>query len=499
MSHSSRIGIFLSDDKVVVVESDRNKPQKIISAPLASSTESPFRSDITDEIQTVALLQKLFRENKISLGPACVSIPLKEVILRSFVIPWMPAYELNNGVYYEAKKYVPFDLKDVDFVYQPVAFAENKQRRWRIILYAVRKQTVEKYDRILKQIGCKPFVYEPSPVSLIKELIARNDLKPDQNIAVVYVQQRHGQIIFYEKGSSYFVREFFLPVPEGNDPQAAVHSMRTSLFSEIKKSFQYYNRQFSQQKIEEALVLSDAADEKLGGILMEELSVKARTVDSSVVAGQQTLRGLEIMCACGVCLTNVPSALTSFNFLQKKGISQSSTAVLSWDLKELWPALHTAVIGVLVLAGAFVFGQLKLRDIHQQLDRVVLRQGSFANTPLEDIQTRIKANKDDLNGYKNIPLHTHMASLLVKVTKALPDGVWLKELNIHYGQSDRVVLSLDGYVYSADTEAQFKIVNELLSNLKAQKSFSSQDLQVTTMQRQKLHNRQVVYFQIKTS
>ena len=499
MSYSSRIGIFLGDDKITVVELDQNKPRKIASTLLSPSTDSPFRSDLTEEIQTIALMQKLLRENKINPAPACISIPLQELLLRSFVIPWMPPHELDNVVYYEAKKYVPFDLKDLDFVYQSVAFTENKQRRWRIIFYAVPKLTVEKYDRILKQIGCKPFVYEPSPVSLAKELIIRNDLRLNQQMFVVHVRGHKGQIIFYEKGISYFAREFSLSVPEGNEPKAAADAMRARLLGEIRKSLEYYSRSFTQEKIEEALVLSDVPNQELAGILMEEFSVKARTVESSAAAGQQTFTGLEMMCACGACRTNLPSGLASFNFLQKKGNPQFSAAILSWDIKDLWPAMKTAVIGVLVLAGIFVFGQLKLRDMHQRLDSLASQQGVFVSTTVDTLQAEMKLNKGKLDGYQKIPLHSHTAAALAQVTRALPAGVWLKELNMHYGPHERIILELDGYVYLADANAQFKTVNEFLSNLKAQKFFSSEDLQVTTMQRQKLNDQQVVYFKIEIS
>ncbi len=494
MLESVKIGLFLNDDKVTLVESDHNKPQKIVSATVTSSTDTPFPSDLSEEIPFVALLQKLLRDNKINPGPAGISIPAKEVLLRTFVLPWMSSTEANQAIAFEAKKYVPFDLSDLSYTYHSMTWVENNRKLLWVIFYAIRKQTLEKYDRLLKQIGCKPTLYEPSPVSLAKELIIKKHLRLSQKtIAVIHVHEQYGQIIFYEKGIAYFLREFTLPLSTGNKPQ----SIDTYLVNEASKSFDYYSRQFSKQKAEEVLLFLTTPDRKLAAILAQELSVKVKMVEPITMVGSQRLTGLDSFYACGVSLKNSPLRSVSFNFLKDK--SFESASLVSWNIVELVPALKTAVISILVLAVIFMGGQWQLKGNEKQLHSLFLNQGALASVPVDQIQAQMGQNQVKLDEYKKIPVRTHLTPSLIRITRALPSGVWLKALRIHYNSAGQIVLNLDGYVSSQDFNAQVKIVNEVLSNLKVDKVLSLSNLQITMTQKEIVNNHAVLYFRMESS
>ena len=512
MPSPQRIGFYLTDDNVVLVESNQNKLQKIVSLPvtLQDSTKSaPLNADLSNEIQMVSFLQKAFREQKIDPGQVCVSLPIKEVFLRSFVIPLMPASELNNVIYYEAKKYVPFDLKSLDYLYKAIPFIENKQKRLRIIFYGARKLTLEKYDRIFKQIGCKPILYEPALISLVKQLIDKNHIRPEQNIVVVYVRDHYGQIIFYEKGISYFVREFPLNVTDAHDPKAGPEIIRMQILREVRKSIEYYSRQFSQEKVKEILVLTPEPDKDLVQILTEELSLKARSITPSVTVGLQTFVGMEILCACGSCVTKGPSNLASFNFLQATQAPQPSdptkampwyvTQLITWDIKEIKYLIQTIIVCALLLGGAFAFSRIKLQDIKKQNDSLTHHQVTLDNKSVEDIEAEIKNNIDKLKNYKKILQPTSMAFFLVGITKALPPGIWLDNVKIQSADSSHISIEINGWAYLKKVDAQFRTVKTYLSNLKANELFSSVKLKVNTREKTQKNDYDVVSFSISGS
>ncbi len=513
MSNSQRIGLYLTEENIILAESNLKSLQKVVSSPIVSSLvpskDTPFHSDVTEEVQIISTFQRLLRENKIEEGSACVSIPIKEVFLRSFTLPSMPASELNSVVYYEAKKYIPFDLKLLDYVYQSVPFVENKQKRLRIIFYAIRKQTIEKYNRILKQTTCKPFVYEPSLVSLAKQLITKAQLRIDQKAVVVYVHANYGQIIFYDKGFSYFVREFSLTPPDVDDPKMVSDFLRDNILREVRNSLGYYSRQFSQDKIQEILVLATVPDAELVKVLTEELSVKVRMVEPSVTAGLQTFAGMDAMCACGACITKVPSAFLAFNFLQAKSEPQSVgsakgsffiSQLLSWEISDFIYAIQAAVICILLLGGGWFYGRFKLQETQKQSNNLTMQQGELANQSINEIEAQIKKNKDQLSAYNKILKNrNHISSKLINLTKALPEGAWLEGASF-FADTSRTPMELKGYIYSPGQQGtQFKLVNDFLARLKKDKDFSSVKLKLKSTQEQKINDHDAVHFLITGS
>lgn len=515
MANLDRIGIYLTDQVIVLTNSNRNKLQRVLSAPLNSILSPPkdasFSSEATDEVQIVSHIQKVFRDEKINPGQVCVSIPIEEIFLRSFVMPWMTSSELNNAVFYEAKKYLPFDLKLLDYMYQPVVQIEGNQKRWRIIFYAVRKQTLEKYERIIKQIGGKPFIFEPALVSLAKHLVFKKYLRIDQSTVVVYINKQDVHIVFYEKGIAYFVRDFVLSAVEGHDPNAASDAARAQLIREVRKSFGYYNSQFSQEKIKEVLILTDIPDPELTRILTEELTVKVRVEDPSVSVGLQRHLGMDSLCAWGSCLDKVSSKFNAFNFLESKASSQAggfSPSTIAFDLSQMLgltkedfkPAIIAVLLCSLLLGGSFYIGQQKLDVVKKQNEKMAKTDKDFLNFSVEQLKLEIKTDKDKIDNYEKIQSQsTHMAPMVVILTRAIPPGIWLQEAKITNLSNNRVSLELTGYIYVKDKGVEYRKVSEFLNNLRESKYFSDLTFSSTSPQKKELDGQAVSTFTITGS
>ncbi|MBF0489830.1 MAG: pilus assembly protein PilM [Candidatus Omnitrophica bacterium] len=514
MANSQKIGLYLTEDKIVLSEVDSKNQQKIISSPITLSViptqDVPLNPDANEEIHLVSTFQKMLRENKIDEPSVSVSVPTKDVFLRSFVVPWMLTSELNSVVFYEAKKYVPFDLKLLEYVYQSIPFKENKQKRLRIVFFAVRKQMVAKYDRIFKQAGCKPVVYEPSLVSLAKWLISKKQLSADQKTAVVYIHDNSGQIIFYEKGIAFFVREFSLSSTETPEEKDGPDTLRASILREIRKSFGYYDRQFSQEKIKEILLLAPQPDLELNKILTEELSVKVRTADSSIVSGGQKIEGMDVLCACGVGVSRVPSKLSAFNFIKAKLKAQPEVSIgkisnidltpfYQWDLEELMYGIQAAIVCVLLLIGIFVFSKVQLQNMEKHDAELMKNQGDLASKTVEMLDADTQRNKGTIESYKKIlESRTHISSMMVFVTQALPEGVWLDNLDLS-NDVNKMSIKMSGYFMASDQGEQFKPVYDFLSALKKDKHFLSMKFNLNGIQKKSMGSKDLLYFSITGS
>jgi len=135
MASSKRIGFFWGEEKITLVEFEKNTPLQVVFSPLNSKTSalSPFSSNLTEEIQIIAILQKMLQDHKIAGRSFYVSLPMKEIILRSFIIPFVQKEDIQSAIKFEAKKYMPFDIQDLSFVFHTIPFAEGQGKRLLVI------------------------------------------------------------------------------------------------------------------------------------------------------------------------------------------------------------------------------------------------------------------------------------------------------------------------------------------------------------------------------
>jgi Tfp pilus assembly PilM family ATPase len=142
MASSKKIGLYCGEEKLTLVELEKNTSLQVVSASMGAKTDSnlPFSSNLTEEIQITALLGKILQDYKIKGVDFCVSLPMKDIILRSFVIPRVNANEIQNVIKFEAKKYMPFDIQELSFVFHAVPFTENQVRHYQIIFMRCAKR-----------------------------------------------------------------------------------------------------------------------------------------------------------------------------------------------------------------------------------------------------------------------------------------------------------------------------------------------------------------------
>ena len=505
MLGSRKLGLFWGQDGFVLVETDGNLPVQAVAAPFGDAvkrSDSPFSSDLTEEIQIVALLQKNLRDRRIDASRVFLSLPFKDVILRSFVVPSVKPEELGGLVEFEAKKYLPFDVKELAFVYYPLPVVDNKIRKLRIIFYAIRKDVLEKYERICAQANLAVAGAQPAAVDLARALFSRNLMRLDQRIAVLYIDGHAGRMMFFDKGIIQFMREFSLLAP-GGEGAPDMEVVKSRLLNETRNSMDYYSRQFSKDKLNEVIVLGPEGTKDLAQLIGNDLGLPVKYFLPSLNVPLLEGTGVEGLCAFGACVSNVPASLPAFNFSQKKPVAAAQNKVfgLSFDVKEFMPALQAGVACVEVLAAAFAGAQWKLKALLSKITDLSSAQGEMLAMNVEDIQQKIAGNTDKLKGYKKIRTKTDVALLLVHAVRVLPEGMWLKDLSVRYGADDKVTMDIAGYAYAADLNKQLRSVNALVAALRSSKELSGaiSSVQLTSMQRQDINNVAVTSFVISCS
>lgn len=502
MASLKRIGFFWGEEKVTLVEFEKNAPREIISLPfnLKSSTPSPFSSNLTGEIQITAIFQQMLQDNKITDGTFYVSLPMKEIILRSFFIPFVKQEDVPNTIKFEAKKYLPIDIQGLSYVFYTVPFMENQVKRLQVIFFAVRTESLDRYERIFKQCNTEVFYCEPCVVSLAKILLFKKEISPTDHLAFLVLDKNLGRICFIDRGIPQFVRDFSISVqPLSAETQGPAETLNLKIVNEVANSFDFYARQFSGDRMDQILVSGEDLDQDLFSALEAELKLKVRKTAPLVMLGRSN--DMDTVFAMGACVTPPLPSLTGFNFIKNK----VAKASLINDLMEMLSAyreiLFVLLICAISLVGVYIFFQVQLKVTQQQYDQLSAKQGIYGVETTDSIQAEIQQNTDKLTTYKNIRMKSDMVLILLRVASHLPQGAMLKNLNISYNKADpndaHVTIEMDGDVFKEDSNEEIKVVNQIFSDFKNDKELARFIKDVTvTLNLEELNGRQDTGFTI---
>ncbi len=121
--------------------------------------------------QMAGILRSLMQKAGVSTKRCVISLPNSAVFTSVIQLPKMSDNELNSAVEYEAKKYVPLTLSEIDLSWTPVGGKPDQDGGLKILLTAVPKQVTKNYMRVFESAGLEPEVGEIEALALIRSLI----------------------------------------------------------------------------------------------------------------------------------------------------------------------------------------------------------------------------------------------------------------------------------------------------------------------------------------
>jgi len=475
MASTKRIGFFWGEEKITIVDFDKNLPLKVVSSPLGSKTgtPSPFSSNLTEEIQITAILQKMLQDHQIKGVAFYVSLPMKEIILRSFIIPMVKDEEIQSAIKFEAKKYMPFDIQDLTFVFHTIPFSENQTKRLQVIFFAARKEVLARYDRIFKQVNAEVAYCEPYMVSLTKSLLFKKEIKTTDHLAFLILEKTLGRICFIDEGIPQFIREF--PLASPTTPEEAPESsesLNLKIVNEVGNSFDFYARQFNGERIEQMLVSSEFVQKDLLNVLETELKVKIKKISPVISSGGGVQSSdMDAVFAMGACVTPSLECLSEFNFLGQKTSKSKYKSIISLGLKSYKDIIILMVLCAACLLGEFGYFQFQIKGTESNYHMVSAKEGDFLSEPTDSVQSDVSQNTDLLNKYKGIRTKSDVSLILLKIASHLPIGAKLTDLTIKYDDTDsnkaKINIEMSGTVYKDDPNDEIVVANHIYSELKA--------------------------------
>ena len=496
------LGVFFGKSSLSVVETEDQHPAKFFTTDYnlfeQGSTEHSSPKSAPLEIKLTAILQKTLREQKITSTEAGLSLPSKDVIFRSFTIPWMPANEIKQVVDFESRKYVPFRLSELSYTYYPVTIPDKINKAIRVLFAAIKNDVLENYCKILTNGGLRVKFIEPAPISLIRVLTFKKLIPRGQRIAVVQADESEGKIIIIDQGIPQFIRDFHLgPVVNGPDKPAENKDFRNlKLFNEVKISLDYYGRQNTRDKVNGIITLSESEEktnefsERFG----RELGIPVTTLDAKSILNTQSVNTIDLLNAYGMGLRNAAPLAVSFDLQRKiEGRPPEESGFQEITPLNYRSFVKMAVICIVLIAATFGLSNLSVEEQRRKLESIKKQAGIFQDLSEEDIEKKVQEIIQKQAVYKNVSPKSDAAFFLNMIPRFLPQGTWLKELTVNFSvestdsknsaksgsshaipqpqEEKQVKVNLTGYAFVENINQQLRLVKNLISNMKDNKEF----------------------------
>lgn len=526
MAPKKQLGISLGKRSISLVETEAQLPKTFIKIPhnLFNNQTVTAGKDSSDEDRLINDIKNFLQDNKIIAKIANLSLPSDDIIFRSFIIPPMTSHEIPGVVDFEARKYIPFRLEDLAYTYYPVKIPGDDSNRIRVLFVAIRKDIIERYVLLFARAGLQILYSEPSPMSLVRVLMIKNQIQENARIAIIQMEETGGKIIIINKRIPRFVRNFQLLVSQSQESGTDANFLSARLFNEIRISFDYYDRQHPQEGINKIIALSKIPSDDLSKSLSKEFDIPSISLKNNTIFGVDQPIDIQLVSAFGIGLKSIVAHDVNFDLLGTHLQIKPEACPINYR------ALAKIGVGCLLCIGlTFFFSNKTLSGYKQKSITLTKQQGVFEILSTIDIEKKTKEVNDKFIAYKNARVQTNVSSFLVRVPQLMPDGIWLKEFAIQYseiqsqdenkpnapsassrpvgppgpgpggpqgppggsfegpgpvGQSGlfgqkgestepntKISIQLEGYAYAEETNQQIRMINRFLTRLKNDKDF----------------------------
>src|SRR5690606_35947362 len=114
---------------------------------------------IISKLPVAEAIEEIFRTQKIKNSRIATSISGHSVIVKKITLPALSREELDESIQWEAERYIPFDISDVNVDYQIIRESPEGQKL-DIILVAAKKEKITDYTSVISMAGKIPVVVD---------------------------------------------------------------------------------------------------------------------------------------------------------------------------------------------------------------------------------------------------------------------------------------------------------------------------------------------------
>lgn len=305
----SVIGVDIGSYAIKAIECSVEKDARRLNR-LAVQNISQAASD--DELKDA--LKNIIEKNGISSKNVHISLSGPNITVRFVTMPKMSKEDLKKALAFEADKYIPFSIDEVDMDASILGDAPEEKNKMRVLLSAAKKDITRKRVELFKELGLNVKLVDIDAFCVFNAFTASSGpASGDKSIALLNLGHKYTNVIVFKENSPFFTRDVKAggeesaagdtageSEPKNETPpadaaeaskspdsqaraeagQSAVEKrVLNSLIDEIRLSFGYYENQFG-KPIDEVYVSGGlAANQDFVKLFEEQVGVAPRAWD----------------------------------------------------------------------------------------------------------------------------------------------------------------------------------------------------------------------------
>ena len=263
---------------------------------------------IMDALSVSSAIEKIFMECKIKTRNVATSVSGHSVIVKRITVAAATEEELYSQIPYEAQQHIPFDMADVNLIYQPLGPAVSGPGT-DVMLVAVKREKILNHTNVLSQAARTPTVVDYDGFAVFNAFEVNYDVAPDQLVALLNIGASIMNIVIGRGGTPLFTRDVSVggnqytdtlqkeldlsfddaeKLKQGKEvpniaPDAKTPHLRSVseiLMLEIQKTFDFFRQTTSTENIQRILAAGGTA--KIEGLvdqLKEEFNIPVELIN----------------------------------------------------------------------------------------------------------------------------------------------------------------------------------------------------------------------------
>jgi len=505
----SALGIYFGTNSIGLAEVNNKKLVNSVIIPQASVFAGDFEEKVPIDLKIIALIKDALRTNHINVEHGSICISGQDLIIRTFEIPRLPSNELQSAINFEAKKYIPFKLEDLVYNFQVESDSRSKLNT--ILFVGIKKEVLEKYVSISKQLNLKINAIEYSAFSLLRFLKLSGVRDSGVIAALCFDLNNEDEINFMvsENGFPFFSRDIILNSGLGELEASSSNDQVKKcdkLKSEIRVSQDYYRRKFPDKGIRALYVLSGQEMREDLKNFFSSSGIPAKFIDTSKVLGKGINYSSILAKSFGTVLVKdlpLKVKINLFSTRQKAAdVAKGKDDIFSF-LEGVKVDFKILFLGILICAATFGYGIYRMQPVREELNSIRANRPKVSsaseNEDSATLAARDKNMKKKLGNLDSLIKDQLYATYFLDIIpRALPEGTWLTKFTSTRKEDGRPEVTIEGEAYLGDSDKEFEAVSTFLSNLKSNQFFSKnfKEITITSVDRKPVMDKSVAFFSI---
>jgi type IV pilus assembly protein PilM len=205
------VGIDIGSSSIKLVELIEGKNGfKLQNLAISSlPPEAIVDGAFMDSVTIIDTIRDLFTTSKVKTKDVVTSVSGHSVIVKKISLPFMTEAELEESIRWEAERYIPFDINDVNIDFQTFGANPENPEVMDVVLVAAKKDIINDYVSVIMEAGLNPVIIDIDAFALENMVAVNYEIGKEDVVAIVNVGASTTNINILKDNVSGFTRDIF--------------------------------------------------------------------------------------------------------------------------------------------------------------------------------------------------------------------------------------------------------------------------------------------------